>query len=162
MLKISTLCLLTLLIPNTAVAVPPKEPPIRVAVQQIELVELAPTQPQNKAEVILLIRQTATRYGVDVAYALSIAEAESGFNCKAKNGTSSAQGVYQFINATWLSTMKRMNLPQDLSTKTDCFTNIEAGIFLLSQGEVHHWDASLKPTKANYSKWSKYISSTTE
>jgi len=43
----------------------------------------------------------ADTYGVERETALRIANCESGYNPLAKNKTSSATGVYQFINSTW-------------------------------------------------------------
>lgn len=71
-----------------------------------------------------------------------IIQAESGWNCKAQNPYSSAGGLFQFTDGTWLSTQKRLGITPDLATKYDCHTNMMLGIFLLSQGEYHHWNAS--------------------
>jgi len=43
----------------------------------------------------------ADTYGVERETALRIANCESGYNPLAKNKTSSATGIYQFINSTW-------------------------------------------------------------
>lgn len=73
---------------------------------------------------------------------LRIVQAESGFKCDAQNKHSSAGGLFQFINSTFLNTQKRLGKPQDLSKKYDCDENAELGVYLLSQGELHHWNAS--------------------
>jgi hypothetical protein len=53
------------------------------------------------------IQQAATSTGVDFGYLLGQARIESGFNPNARARTSSATGLYQFIEQTWLSTVKQ-------------------------------------------------------
>lgn len=45
--------------------------------------------------------------GVDFDYLLGQARVESGLNANAKAGTSSASGLYQFIDQSWLSVVKK-------------------------------------------------------
>jgi hypothetical protein len=52
------------------------------------------------------IRQAATSTGASFGYLLATAQIESNFNPSAQASTSSAQGLYQFIDQTWLATMK--------------------------------------------------------
>ncbi len=56
--------------------------------------------------VVEAIAQASDATGVDFAYLLQQAKAESNFNPKAKAGTSSATGLYQFIDRTWLAMIK--------------------------------------------------------
>lgn len=53
------------------------------------------------------IRRAADRTGVDFAFLLSTARRESGLNPKAHASTSSAAGLFQFVDQTWLSTLKK-------------------------------------------------------
>jgi hypothetical protein len=52
------------------------------------------------------IRQAASSTGASFGYLLATAQIESNFNPSAQAATSSAQGLYQFIDQTWLATMK--------------------------------------------------------
>ena len=52
------------------------------------------------------IRQAASSTGASFGYLLATAQIESNFNPQAQASTSSAQGLYQFIDQTWLATMK--------------------------------------------------------
>jgi hypothetical protein len=52
------------------------------------------------------ISQAAASTGVDFGYLMGQAKIESGFNPNAKARTSSATGLYQFIEQTWLGTVK--------------------------------------------------------
>lgn len=45
--------------------------------------------------------------GVDQAYLRQAAAVESGFNPYARAGTSSARGLYQFVDATWLNLIRQ-------------------------------------------------------
>jgi hypothetical protein len=53
------------------------------------------------------IQQAAARTGVDFDYLFSQAKIESGFNPNARARTSSATGLFQFIDQTWLSTVHK-------------------------------------------------------
>lgn len=53
-----------------------------------------------------IIAQSAQRTGVDFQYLIAQAQLESGMRADAKAGTSSATGLYQFIDQTWLGLVK--------------------------------------------------------
>lgn len=57
--------------------------------------------------VIQAIHAASTSTGVDFAYLMQQAAAESNFDADAKAGTSSASGLYQFIESTWLNMVER-------------------------------------------------------
>lgn len=57
-------------------------------------------------EIVSAIKQASHKTGVDFAYLVDQARAESGFKADVKAKTSSATGLYQFINSTWLATVK--------------------------------------------------------
>ncbi|GMM93549.1 transglycosylase SLT domain-containing protein [Qipengyuania sp. MTN3-11] len=63
--------------------------------------------PVQTAEVRGAIARAATRTGVDFDYLLAQARLESGLDPSAKARTSSATGLYQFIDSTWLRTLDR-------------------------------------------------------
>ena len=52
------------------------------------------------------IRQAAGATGASFEYLLATAKMESNFNPQATAATSSAKGLYQFIEQTWLATVK--------------------------------------------------------
>lgn len=52
------------------------------------------------------IRNASSKTGVDFAYLMAKASQESSFDPNAKASTSSATGLYQFIDSTWLATVK--------------------------------------------------------
>ena len=53
------------------------------------------------------VRTAAHSTGVDFNFLLGAARRESGLNAGARSGTSSAAGLFQFIEQTWLSTLKQ-------------------------------------------------------
>lgn len=53
------------------------------------------------------IEKASQATGVDFGYLLRTAHRESGYNPTAKAPTSSAAGLFQFVEQTWLSTLKR-------------------------------------------------------
>jgi hypothetical protein len=64
-------------------------------------------QPHSASpQVAGAIRQAATSTGASFNYLLTTAQIESNFNPAAQASTSSAKGLYQFIDQTWLGTMK--------------------------------------------------------
>jgi len=56
--------------------------------------------------IVAAIRLSSVRTGVDFAYLMKLAAAESNFEPKSKSATSSATGIYQFTRDTWLNTLK--------------------------------------------------------
>jgi hypothetical protein len=58
------------------------------------------------AQVTGAIRQAAASTGMSFEYLLTTAQIESNLNPAAQAATSSAKGLYQFIDQTWLATMK--------------------------------------------------------
>ncbi|MFZ4383229.1 MAG: transglycosylase SLT domain-containing protein [Sandarakinorhabdus sp.] len=64
-------------------------------------------QPGPRAGIIAAVEQAAARTGVDFSYLLANARAESGLNPAARASTSSASGLFQFTDATWLGVVAR-------------------------------------------------------
>jgi len=62
---------------------------------------------QASKHVSSAIQSASARTGVDFAYLMQQAKAESSFNSNAKAKTSSATGLYQFIDSTWLSMIEK-------------------------------------------------------
>ncbi len=61
----------------------------------------------SRQQVIHAISKASKSSGVDFSYLLNQAATESNFDPDAKAKTSSATGLYQFIDSTWLSMIKR-------------------------------------------------------
>lgn len=61
---------------------------------------------QAPKRVVQAIQNASAKTGVDFAYLMEKASAESSFNPQAKAKTSSATGLFQFIESTWMSMVK--------------------------------------------------------
>jgi hypothetical protein len=60
-----------------------------------------------RSDVLTGIQQASANTGVDFAFLMAQAAKESGFNPDAKAKTSSASGLYQFVEQTWLSVVRK-------------------------------------------------------
>ncbi|WP_306222847.1 lytic transglycosylase domain-containing protein [Bosea beijingensis] len=78
------------------------------------------TQPANP--VVSAIRQGAERTGAGFDYLLKTAQRESSLEPTAKASTSSATGLFQFIEQTWLAMVKQEGPKQGLSQYADAIT----------------------------------------
>lgn len=65
------------------------------------------------------IQQAALRTGVDFQYLLGQARIESGLDPNARARTSSATGLYQFIEQTWLGTVEKHGAKHGLGWAAD-------------------------------------------
>lgn len=81
---------------------------------------LAAQAPQN---VLQAIRQASMSTGVDFSYLVEKAAAESSFNPSAKAKTSSAAGLYQFIESTWMQMVKTHGAKYGLGEYADQIKN---------------------------------------
>jgi hypothetical protein len=61
---------------------------------------------QIQPEVLASIQKASANTGVDFSYLMAQASRESSFDPSAKASTSSATGLYQFVEQTWLGTFK--------------------------------------------------------
>lgn len=67
------------------------------------------TRPENRADPRIegAIAQASARTGIDFGYLMAQAKVESSYDADAQASTSSASGLYQFIESTWLDVMRR-------------------------------------------------------
>ena len=77
--------------------------------------------------VIGAIRQAAQATGTSFQYLLATAQVESGLNPQAGAATSSARGLFQFIEQTWLATMKQSGASLGYSQYADAITKSASG-----------------------------------
>lgn len=81
----------------------------------------------NAAPVTGAIRQAAQSTGISFEYLLTTAKIESNLNPAAQASTSSAKGLYQFIDQTWLGTMKQDGAALGLGRYADAITRSPDG-----------------------------------
>ena len=68
------------------------------------------------ANVMAALRAASSATGVDFGYLVKTAQRESNFDPSAKASTSSATGLFQFTNATWLDTVDRHGARHGIDT----------------------------------------------
>ena len=89
-------------------------------------------------------------YRVDRTIAMKIAAVESGLNCMAENPDTTASGLFQFVDGTFIYAQTLLRHRHDLTLKTDCSENAQLAIYLMSRGELYHWEASRWDWDENY------------
>ncbi|KQN21503.1 MULTISPECIES: hypothetical protein [unclassified Sphingomonas] len=73
------------------------------------------------------IALASSKTGVDFDYLLGQAKLESGLNANAKAGTSSASGLYQFIEQSWLAVVKKHGAEHGLGWAADSIGQSSGG-----------------------------------
>lgn len=82
------------------------------------------------------IQGAATSTGTSFEYLLATAQAELGMNPQAGSPTSSARGLYQFIDQTWLATMKRAGPGLGYGKYADAIVQNASGHFDVPDGAM--------------------------
>jgi hypothetical protein len=78
------------------------------------------------------IRQAAQLTGANFQYLLATAQVESNFNPNATAPTSSAGGLFQFIEQTWLSTLKQAGPAFGYGEYANAITQTETGRYVVA------------------------------
>jgi Transglycosylase SLT domain len=73
------------------------------------------------------IQQASQATGTSFNYLLATAQVESGLNPQAGAPTSSARGLFQFIDTTWLATMKQYGPALGYGSYADAITTDGSG-----------------------------------
>lgn len=83
--------------------------------------------PINTGRIQSAIALASSKTGVDFDYLLGQAKLESGLNANAKAGTSSASGLYQFIEQSWLAVVKKHGAEHGLGWAADSIGQSSGG-----------------------------------
>lgn len=118
-----------------AAAEVPETPPVIPAEETV----VTPEEPAPVLSPREAVIRFSEEYGADVDLALCIVANESGFNPVAKNPASTAGGIWQFLDSTWIRTVERMGKDWTLADKYDMLKNSEAGAWLLAHDGYGHW-----------------------
>lgn len=81
------------------------------------------------------VRTASQSTGVDFGFLMRTAKRESGFDANAHAGTSSAAGLFQFIEQTWLSTMKQHGSAHGYARYSDLIQMGTDGRFHVPSGD---------------------------
>jgi hypothetical protein len=83
----------------------------------------------SRARIAGAIKQAADTSGTSFEYLLATAKMESDFNPTAGASTSSAHGLYQFIEQTWLGTVKEAGSQLGYGQYADAITKSSSGSY---------------------------------
>jgi hypothetical protein len=81
----------------------------------------------SRTRIAGAIKQAANTTGTSFEYLLATAKMESNFNPTASASTSSARGLYQFIDQTWLGTVKEAGAQLGYGKYADAITKSPSG-----------------------------------
>src|ERR1700723_944172 len=90
----------------------------------------------SRIRVAGAIKQAASSTGSSFEYLLTTAKMESDFNPTAGAPTSSAHGLYQFINQTWLGTVKEAGTQLGYGKYADAITKSSSGTYSVSDPDA--------------------------
>ncbi len=86
----------------------------------------------SRTRVTGAIKQASNSTGTSFQYLLATAKMESDFNPSAGASTSSARGLYQFIDQTWLATVKEAGGGLGYRQYADAITKTPSGEYVVS------------------------------
>ena len=95
-----------------------------------------PTGASAAPQITGAIRQAAQSTGISFEYLLTTAQIESNLNPSAQASTSSAKGLYQFIDQTWLGTMKQDGAALGLGRYADAIKRTSSGHYEVSDSAM--------------------------
>ena len=90
----------------------------------------------TRARIAGSIKQAASTTGASFEYLLATAKMESNFNPKAAASTSSARGLFQFIDQTWLGTVKEAGAHLGYGQYADAITKNPSGSYSVSDPDA--------------------------
>lgn len=86
----------------------------------------------SRVKIAGSIKQAASATGASFEYLLTTAKMESNFNPKASASTSSARGLFQFIDQTWLGTVKEAGSQLGYGKYADVISRNSSGSYTVS------------------------------
>lgn len=97
------------------------------------------------------IQRASNATGVDFTFLMKTAARESGYNPRAKASTSSAAGLFQFVEQTWLSTLKQHGSKYGYARYSELITKGSDGRFRVNGAEARKavMDLRLDPHAAS-------------
>jgi hypothetical protein len=104
-----------------------------------------------RAIVEQAIDRASKATGVDFGFLMKTAGRESSFNPSAKASSSSAAGLFQFVEQTWLSTLKQHGAKHGYARYADLITKGSDGRYRVDGGEARRavMDLRLDPHAAS-------------
>lgn len=90
----------------------------------------------NQDMVRNAIGRAAQRTGVDFSYLLNQAKSESGLNPNARATTSSASGLFQFIDQSWLGVVKQHGAKHGMGWASDAIQRTSSGRWTVNDPQM--------------------------
>lgn len=97
-----------------------------------------------RANVTSAIQLASQKTGIDFNYLLGQAQVESGLRANARAGTSSATGLYQFIEQSWLGVVKEHGQKHGMGWASDSIRQTGSGRFTVSDPDTRRAILSLR------------------
>ncbi|MGM4928623.1 transglycosylase SLT domain-containing protein [Tardiphaga sp. 619_E2_N8_5] len=98
----------------------------------VDATNLASALSSTRSQVTGAIKNAAGTTGTSFEYLLATAKMESNFNPSATASTSSAKGLFQFIEQTWLGTVKEAGTQLGYGKYADAITKSPSGSYSVS------------------------------
>jgi len=98
----------------------------------VDATNLASALSSTRSQVTGAIKNAAGTTGTSFEYLLATAKMESNFNPKASASTSSARGLFQFIDQTWLGTVKEAGAQLGYGKYADAISKNSDGSYSVS------------------------------
>jgi hypothetical protein len=96
------------------------------------------------SRVVNAIRDAATATGASFQYLLATAQVESGLSADASASSSSARGLFQFIDQTWLTTLKEAGPDLGYGQYANAITQLPSGRYEVSDPSMRQQILALK------------------
>ena len=98
--------------------------------------DIASQPASNMDRVSRAIGTASDRTGVDFGYLMNQARVESGFRANAKASTSSASGLFQFTQQTWLATLKQHGAEHSYGWAADAISADKHGRYAVADPQM--------------------------
>ena len=118
---------------SNAPVLAPNSPQEAVSIQSGVLSSLKILKNLDRADIEGIIKREANVYGVNPKLALYLAQIESNFVPTAKNPSSSALGLFQHIDQTWIDYCD--------GERTNATDSAKCTMKMISSGGISHWTA---------------------
>jgi hypothetical protein len=107
--------------------------------------------PISAGRVQSAIQLASSKTGVDFDYLLGQAKIESGLNANARAGTSSASGLYQFVEQSWLAVVKKHGAEHGMAWAANSIGQGPGGRYTVTDGATRSAILNLRndPTAAS-------------
>ena len=99
----------------------------------------------DRSSVLAALKHAAARTGSDFHYLLGTAMRESSLKPNAQSATSSATGLFQFIEQTWLGLVKDYGASHGLSAQASAITRDASGCYCAGGDKAPSWRCARTP-----------------